>query len=99
MLSPVPFTLDLISGSPGCGWCRMIVKLIDALFGCRHARYSFPVTMRGTGRPQAALLTGTYVSCLECGREFPYDWHEMKVITSPERHRARLASLATKQAA
>jgi hypothetical protein len=77
----------------------MIVKLIDALLGCRHARYSFPVTIRGARRPQAAMLTGTYVTCLECGREFSYDWQEMKVIRSPERHRARLAALTTKEAA
>lgn len=44
-------------------------------------------------------MTGTYVVCLECGREFPYDWQEMKIITSPERHRRRLAELATKHAA
>ncbi len=78
----------------------MIVKLIDALFGCWHSHYSFPRTIRGTvRRPQAAALTGTYVVCLDCGREFAYDWQEMKVITSPERHRARLAAVATKQAA
>jgi hypothetical protein len=77
----------------------MIVKVIDALFGCRHSRYSFPRTVRGVSRPKAALLTGTYVACLDCGREFPYDWHEMKVIRSPERHRERLAALATKNEA
>jgi hypothetical protein len=73
----------------------MIGKLYDALFGCRHARYSFPVTIRRAAhRPQAAALTGTYVACLDCGKELPYDWREMKVITSPERHRERLAELA-----
>ena len=73
----------------------MIAKLVDVFFGCRHARYSFPVTIRGSARrPQAAALTGTYVACLDCGREFPYDWKEMKVITSPERHREHLAELA-----
>ena len=73
----------------------MIGKLLDALFGCRHPRYSFPVTVRHSKRrPQAAMLTGTYVVCLECGREFAYDWQEMQVITSPERHRERLAELA-----
>jgi hypothetical protein len=73
----------------------MIAKLVDALFGCRHSRYSFPVTVRRPGhRPQAAALTGTYVACLDCGKEFPYDWQEMKVITSPERHREHLAELA-----
>jgi len=56
--------------------------------------------MRGTAhRPQAGALTGTYVVCLECGREFPYDWEEMKVITSPAERRDYVASLATKQAA
>ncbi len=73
----------------------MIGKLVGALFGCRHSRYSFPVTIRrATRRPQAAALTGTYVACLDCGKEFPYDWQQMKVITSPERHRERLAELA-----
>lgn len=73
----------------------MIAKLYDAFFGCRHARYSFPVTIRRVSRrPQAAALTGTYVACLDCGKEFPYDWQEMKVITSPERHRQHLAELA-----
>jgi hypothetical protein len=78
----------------------MIAELVDAFFGCRHSRYSFPVTVRrSTRRPQAAALTGTYVACLDCGREFPYDWQEMKVITSPERQRERMAALAAKQAA
>jgi hypothetical protein len=50
----------------------MMTKLIDVFFGCRHPRYSFPVTIRGTARrPQAGALTGTYVACLDCGREFP----------------------------
>ncbi len=73
----------------------MFAKLVDAMFGCRHARYSFPVTVRrASRRPQAAALTGTYVVCLDCGKEFPYDWQEMKVITSPESHREHLAELA-----
>jgi hypothetical protein len=73
----------------------MIGKLLEALFGCRHSHYSFPVTIRrAKSRPQAAALTGTYVVCLDCGKEFAYDWQEMQVITSPERHRERLAELA-----
>jgi len=74
----------------------MFAKLVDVFFGCRHARYSFPVTIRGAKarRPEAAALTGTYVACLACGKEFAYDWQEMKVIISPERHRERLAELA-----
>jgi hypothetical protein len=78
----------------------MMTKLLDVLFGCRHSRYSFPVTIRGRARrPQAGALTGTYVACLDCGREFPYDWQEMKVITSPAERREYAAALASKQAA
>jgi hypothetical protein len=77
-----------------------MAKLIDLFFGCRHSRYSFPVTVRRMARrPQAGALTGTYVACLDCGREFPYDWQEMKVITSSSERREYVASLAHKQAA
>ena len=78
----------------------MVVKLIDVFFGCWHSRYSFPVTIRGKGRrPQAAALTGTYVACLDCGKELPYDWQEMKVIASSAETREYRAALAPKQAA
>jgi hypothetical protein len=77
-----------------------MAKLAEVFFGCRHSKYSFPVTIRGKARrPQAGALTGTYVACLDCGREFPYDWQEMKVITSSSERREYVASLATKQAA
>jgi hypothetical protein len=77
----------------------MVAKLFDVFFGCRHSRYSFPVTMRGAARcSQASSLTGTYVACLDCGREFPYDWDEMKVITSVSEKREYTAALATKHA-
>jgi len=78
-----------------CGRWVMIEELMNYFFGCRHARYSFPVTVRrAKRRPQAAALTGTYVACLDCGKELPYDWQQMKVVTSPERHREQLAELA-----
>jgi len=78
----------------------MVAKLFDLVFGCRHSRYSFPVTMRGSAqRPQAGALTGTYVACLDCGKEFPYDWQEMRVITSLSEKREYVASLAAKHAA
>ena len=64
----------------------MIEKLVNYFFGCRHARYSFPVNVRrAKRRPQAASLTGTYVACLDCGKEFPYDWHEMKRVSADRR--------------
>ena len=54
---------------------------LDLLFGCPHNKLSFPITVRGVRRrSQAASVTGTYVVCLECGHEFPYDWNEMRVV-------------------
>ena len=78
----------------------MLGKLFDRFFGCWHSHYSFPITVRSSSRrSQAATLTGTYVVCLECGKELPYDWKEMRVISSPEERREYLRSLATKEAA
>lgn len=77
----------------------MIAKFLDAVFGCRHPHYSFPITVKGIRRRNStAALTGTYVVCLDCGREFPYDWQEMRV-TSPREYEARLHALRTKEAA
>jgi len=78
----------------------MLGQLFDRVFGCWHSRYSFPITVRASvRRSQAAALTGTYVVCLDCGRELPYDWKEMKVISSPQERRAYLRSFETKEAA
>jgi len=66
------------------------MSLFDLLFGCSHKRCSFPFTVRGKlRRSEAASVTGTYVVCLDCGQEFPYDWNEMKMVESkPERAKA-----------
>jgi hypothetical protein len=55
---------------------------LDVLFGCTHKKLSFPITVRGARRrnTEAASATGTYVVCLECGQEFPYDWNQMKLV-------------------
>jgi hypothetical protein len=73
----------------------MFTRLMDAMFGCRHARYSFPITVRaGSRRNPTAQRTGTYVACLDCGKEFRYDWHEMKIVGSQTRDTA--PSMVTK---
>jgi hypothetical protein len=77
----------------------MIAKLFDAVFGCWHNHYSFPITVRKGRRNSAASLTGTYVVCLDCGKELAYDWDEMRVINSPADSRHSLQSLAAKEAA
>lgn len=78
----------------------MISRLFDTFFGCWHSRYSFPITRRATTRrPAAASVTGTYVVCLDCGRELPYDWKTMKVVSHSAKGQARMRALATKEAA
>ncbi|HET6840761.1 MAG TPA: hypothetical protein VFK06_03620 [Candidatus Angelobacter sp.] len=74
----------------------MMASLLDMLFGCWHKNLTFPLTSkRGQRRSNAASATGTYVVCLECGREFPYDWEEMKVIGArPDRVKALAAKAA-----
>jgi hypothetical protein len=75
-------------------------KVIDVLFGCWHLHYSFPITLKpGSRRNKAAMLTGTYVVCLDCGKEFAYDWQEMKVVSGTRSHASAMRSLATKEAA
>lgn len=67
----------------------MIATLLDLLFGCSHKNYSFPITARpGQRRSEAAMVTGTYVVCLDCGMEFPYDWHQMKFVRKPREETA-----------
>jgi len=66
----------------------MITNIFNALFGCWHRNYSFPITAKRGRRSPAASLTGTYVVCLDCGKEFPYDWREMRVL-SPNSKEAR----------
>ncbi len=64
----------------------MFTTLVDALFGCWHKNYSFPITTRrGQRRSPAAAVTGTYVVCLDCGKEFPYDWQEMRIVAHPKK--------------
>ncbi len=60
------------------------MSLLNVLFGCTHKKLSFPITVRGALRRNsaAAATTGTYVVCLDCGQEFPYDWRQMKVVRS-----------------
>jgi hypothetical protein len=79
---------------------HMFTKLVDAVFGCWHLHYSFPITLRSLSRrSKAASLTGTYVVCLDCGAELPYDWNAMKVVSSMERRANLVAPLASKEAA
>ena len=77
----------------------MFSKLLDTFFGCWHKTLSFPITVKsGHRRNTAASLTGTYVVCLDCGKEFAYDWREMKIVEEAPAA-AGVGDLATKEAA
>ena len=57
----------------------MLQNLFNALFSCSHQRTTFPLTPgRRTSAPSGNRL-GTYVVCLDCGKEFAYDWESMRV--------------------
>jgi len=61
------------------------VKIFDALFGCWHKNMSFPMSSRrGHRQSEAASQTGTYTVCLDCGKEFAYDWKKMRILDSSE---------------
>ena len=62
----------------------MLDGLMNSLFGCSHKRVSFPLTpSRRTGMAgsnfSGVKRHGTYVSCLDCGKEFDYSWKEMRI--------------------
>jgi hypothetical protein len=60
----------------------MLQSLFDTLFGCSHQRTTFPLTpaRKAAGHlPSAPQRIGTYVTCLDCGREFAYDWKAMRI--------------------
>lgn len=67
--------------------------LWDVFFGCRHQHYSFPISSKILKqRSAAASATGTYVVCLDCGKEFAYDWEQMKVVAALRPSTAALRS-------
>jgi hypothetical protein len=76
-----------------------MLGLFDFLFGCYHKNFSFPITKkRGQRLSPAASLTGTYVVCLDCGKEFAYDWQEMKIVNAPAGEFQPLPAKATQYA-
>jgi hypothetical protein len=54
----------------------MINTMFSLLFGCRHRRFTRPITpLSRFGNTRR----DTYVSCLECGKEFHYDAVNMRM--------------------
>jgi hypothetical protein len=62
----------------------MFQTILNSLFGCGHQRTTFPLTpgRKSAGHPAPGMTrnaTATYVVCLDCGKEFSYDWNHMRV--------------------
>jgi len=58
----------------------MLQAVVNALFGCSHRRTTFPLTPgRAHLASSGATRHDTYVVCLDCGKEFGYDWKQMRV--------------------
>jgi hypothetical protein len=52
--------------------------MLGWLLRCSHARTTFPLTP--LRKPGASARRGTYIVCLDCGKEFDYDWSRMKIM-------------------
>ena len=59
----------------------MLSTLLNLFMGCPHRRTTFPITpARKTGfAPAPNQRHSTYVVCLDCGKEFGYNWSEMRI--------------------
>jgi hypothetical protein len=47
--------------------------------GCSHKKLSFPMT-RPRKVAQGSRRKNTYAVCLDCAKEIPYSWSEMRLI-------------------
>lgn len=62
------------------------MSMLSGIFGCPHRRTTFPITRSSVaGAPLAGSPTmhvggkETYMVCLNCGKEIPYNWNKMRV--------------------
>lgn len=60
-------------------------SFLSLFFGCSHSRTTFPLTpsrraaVAGSSYAGQPKRNNTYVVCLDCGKEFDYNWKEMRV--------------------
>lgn len=58
----------------------MIDTIWNLLFRCQHRRTTFPLTpARAKGADPNEKQADTYVVCLDCGKQFIYDWEKMRL--------------------
>lgn len=67
---------------------QMVEKILQFFWlACRHNNTTQPFTASesvpaGTGSDWGPVRTAPnhYVVCLDCGRKFPYDWANMRMV-------------------
>jgi hypothetical protein len=57
----------------------MFQSMFNLFLGCAHQRTTFPLTPARRNAAPGVARTGTYVVCLDCGKEFAYNWKEMRL--------------------
>jgi hypothetical protein len=59
----------------------MIQSFLNKMLGCSHNRTTFPQTpsRRNGAQVSGGMRNGTYIVCLDCGKEFAYNWSEMRM--------------------
>jgi hypothetical protein len=57
----------------------MFRSMFNYFTGCSHQRTTFPLTPTRRNAAPGATRSGTYVVCLDCGKEFAYNWKEMRL--------------------
>lgn len=61
-----------------------VEKIMSLWFLCSHKRTTFPITLPERARKSAGTHTTgtphTYMTCLDCGKEIPYSWEQMRVL-------------------
>jgi hypothetical protein len=57
----------------------MIDAVLRMIFRCSHRNMSRPMTPARRCGVSPNASGGTYVVCLDCGTQLPYDWEKMRL--------------------
>lgn len=75
----------------------MMNSLLSMILGCSHKRTTFPLTPSLKSRLSDGARSRTYIVCLNCGKEFEYNWKEMRIGSPAGERPVSPADLRTEQ--
>ena len=68
------------------GIARITIRIpVPHLFACSHRRTTFPISRPRLDGSFATIVGHCYVVCLDCGKEFEYDWANMQLSSCTQR--------------